>query len=107
MDPRMPQFLLKSCVRCGGDLTLDEGDWLCLQCGRYYYARPTAGAIPLGTVLSRWREQLRRPLPGDGPPPPRQATSSLAGPGESGLAPGYPWCAATLTSSLHSLLRQE
>jgi len=31
------QFRLKACLKCGGDLALDEGDWLCLQCGRYYY----------------------------------------------------------------------
>lgn len=30
-------FRLKACVKCGGDLALDEGDWLCLQCGTYYY----------------------------------------------------------------------
>lgn len=30
-------FKLGSCGKCRGDLTLDEGDWLCLQCGTYYY----------------------------------------------------------------------
>ena len=30
-------FRLKCCVKCGGDLVLDDGDWLCLQCGTYYY----------------------------------------------------------------------
>ena len=30
-------FRFKSCVKCGGDLALDQGDWLCLQCGTYYY----------------------------------------------------------------------
>jgi hypothetical protein len=30
-------FRLKCCVKCGGDLALDQGDWLCLQCGTYYY----------------------------------------------------------------------
>ena len=30
-------FRFKACTKCGGDLTLDEGDWLCLQCGKYYY----------------------------------------------------------------------
>jgi len=30
-------FHLKACVKCGGDLVLDEGDWRCLQCGSYYY----------------------------------------------------------------------
>jgi len=30
-------FKLRTCGKCRGDLTLDEGDWLCLQCGTYYY----------------------------------------------------------------------
>lgn len=33
----MALFRFKACTKCGGDLTLDEGDWLCLQCGKYYY----------------------------------------------------------------------
>jgi hypothetical protein len=33
----MAQFRLKACAKCGGDLALDEGDWICLQCGTYYY----------------------------------------------------------------------
>ena len=32
-------FRLKACVKCRGDLVWDDGDWLCLQCGRYYYTR--------------------------------------------------------------------
>ena len=35
----MLQFHLKACSKCGGDLALDQGDWYCLQCGKYYYAR--------------------------------------------------------------------
>jgi hypothetical protein len=41
----MISFRLKACVKCRGDLVLDEGDWLCLQCGTYYYTglyRPDA-----------------------------------------------------------------
>ena len=34
----MNWFRLKACLKCHGDLALDEGDWLCLQCGTYYYA---------------------------------------------------------------------
>jgi len=30
-------FRLKSCIKCQGDLAADNGDWLCLQCGTYYY----------------------------------------------------------------------
>ena len=35
----MNLFRLKACVKCRGDLVWDDGDWLCLQCGRYYYTR--------------------------------------------------------------------
>ena len=35
----MLRFWLKACTKCGGDLALDEGDWICLQCGTYYYVR--------------------------------------------------------------------
>jgi hypothetical protein len=41
----MNLFRLKACTKCRGDLVLDEGDWLCLQCGTYYYTglyRPAA-----------------------------------------------------------------
>lgn len=46
-------FRLKGCAKCRGDLALDGGDWLCLQCGTYYYTglyrRPTAARrLPLG-----------------------------------------------------------
>jgi len=30
-------FRLKACAKCQGDLVLDDGDWLCLQCGTYWY----------------------------------------------------------------------
>ena len=33
----MALFRFKACTKCGGDLALDDGDWLCLQCGKYYY----------------------------------------------------------------------
>lgn len=41
-------FHLKACAKCHGDLALDEGDWLCLQCGTYYYTRlyRTPGQLP-------------------------------------------------------------
>ncbi|PKB63739.1 MAG: hypothetical protein BZY80_05690 [SAR202 cluster bacterium Io17-Chloro-G2] len=35
----MLHFHLKACSKCHGDLALDEGDWICLQCGTYYYTR--------------------------------------------------------------------
>ena len=30
-------FRFAACLKCRGDLVYDEGDWLCLQCGVYYY----------------------------------------------------------------------
>ena len=33
----MDYFRLKACGRCGGDLARDDGDWICLQCGAYFY----------------------------------------------------------------------
>ena len=33
----MSWFRLKACPKCQGDLASDDGDWLCLQCGTYYY----------------------------------------------------------------------
>ena len=57
-------FRLKACVKCGGDLVLDEGDWLCLQCATYYYT----GLYP-GQHLLEWPPL--RPSASDGPPSPR------------------------------------
>ena len=33
----MNHYRLKACGKCSGDLALDDGDWICLQCGTYYY----------------------------------------------------------------------
>ncbi len=33
----MKIFRLGACLKCCGDLAYDEGDWICLQCGVYYY----------------------------------------------------------------------
>lgn len=33
----MNLYLLGVCLKCRGDLAYDEGDWICLQCGVYYY----------------------------------------------------------------------
>ena len=30
-------FRFEACLKCKGDLALDDGDWICLQCGTYYY----------------------------------------------------------------------
>ena len=45
----MNWFRLKACVKCRGDLVWDDGDWLCLQCGRYYYTR-----LYQGKTITDW-----------------------------------------------------
>lgn len=53
----MRWFRLKACPKCRGDLVLDEGDWLCLQCGTYYYT-----GLYLNTATNHWdyRDQQLR-----------------------------------------------
>ena len=52
----LPQFRFKACIKCGGDLALDDGDWICLQCGTYYY-------------VGLYRPSERSRYPGGWPPP--------------------------------------
>ena len=33
-------YRFKACLKCGGDLMLDNEEWLCCQCGRCYYPKP-------------------------------------------------------------------
>ena len=47
----MLHFHLKACSKCHGDLALDEGDWLCLQCGTYYYTRLYRTPVPSPVLL--------------------------------------------------------
>ena len=54
----MIRFRLKGCKKCGGDLALDEGDWICLQCGTYYYVRLYQRAAHPST-----EDSDRRPYP--------------------------------------------
>ena len=35
----MNVWRFKSCSKCGGDLFLQDGEWGCIQCGRYYYPK--------------------------------------------------------------------
>lgn len=30
-------FQLGGCSKCSGDLAYDDGDWICMQCGTYFY----------------------------------------------------------------------
>ncbi len=55
----MNWFRLKTCIKCQGDLAADEGDWICLQCGTYYY-----------TGLYQQPSHIN-----DSPPAPRSGTS--------------------------------
>lgn len=60
----MTWFRLGGCSRCLGDLAYDDGDWICMQCGTYFYTglyrreydtagRPVEGAWPAEAEGSR------------------------------------------------------
>ena len=49
----MNVWRFKSCIKCGGDLFVQDGDWGCIQCGRYYYPiADTPLAYPQLTVAA-------------------------------------------------------
>ena len=50
----MTLYRLGVCLKCRGDLVNDEGDWLCLQCGVYYYT----GLYPAGQSPAEGRGGL-------------------------------------------------
>jgi hypothetical protein len=50
----LAQFRFKACTKCGGDLAMDDGDWICLQCGTYYY---------VGLYRRSERDRYPRPWP--------------------------------------------
>ena len=62
----MSIWKFKSCSKCGGDLFAQDGEWGCIQCGRYYYP---AAAEPLDIppmpveepvhVISSTRKRMR------------------------------------------------
>ena len=52
---------LQSCGKCRGDLVLEEDEWRCLQCGRYYYPNPPCLEE---TDAVQGRKWLRRPSGG-------------------------------------------
>lgn len=49
--------ILKSCTKCCGDLVLEDGDWRCIQCARYYYV-PPIGAIGGVSLLTSYAAAL-------------------------------------------------
>lgn len=78
----MNWFRLKACAKCQGDLVLDDGDWLCLQCGRYCYTglyRNQPQAPHSSEEISRWPQENR-------PAPRKEKTQVPKAPYLSGLA---------------------
>ena len=64
----MTLYRLGVCLKCRGDLVNDEGDWLCLQCGVYYYT----GLYPAGHTPAEGRGGLLTVgAAGFAAPPPR------------------------------------
>ncbi len=45
----MSVWKFKSCSKCGGDLFAQDGEWGCIQCGRYYYPSNT-GHLEIPTL---------------------------------------------------------
>ena len=35
----MNVWRIKGCTKCGGDLFVQDDEWGCIQCGRYYYPK--------------------------------------------------------------------
>ncbi|MDA0262955.1 MAG: hypothetical protein O3A93_02500 [Chloroflexi bacterium] len=62
MEATVNWFRLKTCIKCQGDLAADEGDWLCLQCGTYYYT----GLYQLNTQVDTLTN-MAGPAPATGP----------------------------------------
>ena len=71
----MSWFRLKACPKCHGDLALDDGDWLCLQCGTYYYT---------GLYTYSRINRVNRPVSGP------EAGSGSNGQSSSQAEPGIP-----------------
>lgn len=70
----MSWFRLKACPKCHGDLASDDGDWLCLQCGTYYY-----------TGLYNYSRVNRVNRPVSGPVAGSQSNGQLSSPAEPGI----------------------
>ena len=83
----MNWFRLKACAKCKGDLVLDDGDWLCLQCGTYLYTglyRNQPQAPHSSEEISRWPQE-NRPVPRTEKT--QVLAQSTAGPSTCGRAP--------------------
>ena len=79
----MNLYRLGACLKCRGDLAHDDGDWICLQCGTYYYTGlypETRSDTPCdGLLLLRQaQDELRQALDRAGTPGDRDADGQLA-----------------------------
>ena len=72
-------YRLKACLKCHGDLALDQGDWICLQCGTYYYVnlyrRPLILALAPPAELRRPEQKEVEVVLPWGASPPVQVTA--------------------------------
>ncbi len=126
-------FRLKACPKCHGDLASDDGDWLCLQCGTYYYtglygyagankAPRTMPGLDAGIQSGERFNSTPEPRAQDGPdhPPQREERPQersmerefVAAPVLTGAAPGLAPSTsgispADITSSAYLPVRQQ
>lgn len=71
----MNWFRLKACLKCRGDLAPDEGDWLCLQCGTFYYA----GLYHSNQTTPPPEQRVEPSQPEKGAGPPRSTVGTWSG----------------------------
>lgn len=79
----MNLYRLGACLKCRGDLAYDDGDWICLQCGTYYYTglyaenRPEMPVVGL-LLLRPAQDELQPAQGGAGIPGDKYADGQLA-----------------------------
>ena len=113
-------FRLKACPKCRGDLASDDGDWICLQCGTYYYTGlygtnrprygPEDGSRPKGQLHSQGEQGQTDQGCQNGPDYPRrrQGKALLWGLGVTHTVAGAaPRVAANLIPSVDPSIRQQ
>ena len=64
----MNLYRLGVCLKCRGDLAYDDGDWICLQCGTYYYTglyHQNQSGTPQGNGLLLLRPALNETVSPD------------------------------------------
>ena len=61
-------YRLGACLKCHGDLAHDKGDWICLQCGVYYYTGLYDSSRFIGDTRLRIAEITSRQDDWSGPP---------------------------------------